>query len=136
MAVLKDLLTIEIKYSEYHLIFPKIILTILIILFAIILLTNIRKRIKEGDFTFKPKFFKKDYDKLKFFGTIVLLIGYVSMLEIIGFLIASILFIFLIMILFIGNFERKTIIVSIANSVTTSVIIWYLFGTVFNITLP
>ncbi|WP_102347742.1 tripartite tricarboxylate transporter TctB family protein [Bacillus sp. Marseille-P3661] len=133
---MKDLLTIEMTYSEYHLIFPKIISTILIFLLILIVLTNVRKRIKQGKFKFQPRFFKEDYDKLKFFGTIVLLIVYVSSLEIIGFLAASILFMFLIMLLFIGNFKRKTIIVSIANSVTTSVVIWYLFGTVFNITLP
>jgi putative tricarboxylic transport membrane protein len=97
---------------------------------------NIRKRIKEKNFKFQLKIFKPNYDKLKFFGTIGLLIVYVFALEIIGFLTASILFMFIIMLLFIGNFKRKTIIVSIANSVTTSVIIWYLFGTVFNITLP
>jgi putative tricarboxylic transport membrane protein len=134
--VLKDLLTLEIKYSEYHLVFPRIILAILILLLVVMLAMNIRKRIQEKNFKFQLKFFKPNYDKLKFFGTIVLLILYVFALETIGFLAASILFMFIIMLLFYGDFKRKTIIVSIANAVTTSVIIWYLFGTVFNITLP
>ncbi|WP_436371622.1 tripartite tricarboxylate transporter TctB family protein [Cytobacillus sp. BC1816] len=136
MAVLKDLLTIEMTYSEYHLIFPRLVFKILIFLIIVMFLLHLGKRIKTGNFTFKPKFFKGNYDKQKFFGTILLLIGYVFLLEIIGFLASSILFMFVIMLLFVGNLKRKSIIVSVLNSVVTSFAIWYLFGTVFNITLP
>ncbi|MEW9110147.1 tripartite tricarboxylate transporter TctB family protein [Cytobacillus gottheilii] len=133
---MKDLLTIDMTFSEYHLIFPRIVLGILVILLIVLLLTHLAKRLKDRNFTFKPKFFKEGYDKKKFFGTIILLVSYVFLLEIIGFLASSILFMFLIMLLFIGNMKRKSIIFSVLNSVVTSFAIWYLFGTVFNITLP
>ncbi len=133
---MKDLLTIEMTFSEYHLIFPRLVLGILVVLLILLLVIHLGKRIKERNFTFKPKFFKENFDKRKFFGTIILLVGYVFLLEIIGFLASSILFMFFIMLLFIGNIKRKSIIYSVLNSVVTSFAIWYLFGTVFNITLP
>ena len=68
---MKDLLTVDIQYSEYHIIFPKIIGTILIILLVAIGLQALIKRIKEGKLKeFNIKFFDKDLHKLKFFGTI------------------------------------------------------------------
>ncbi|WP_408010204.1 tripartite tricarboxylate transporter TctB family protein [Pseudalkalibacillus sp. A8] len=134
---MKDLVTVELKFSEYHTIFPKIMLTILIFLAVLMLLLNIVKRIREGTLTaLRFQFFVDNYDKLKFYGTLVLLIAYAFMLEPIGFLPASILFMFLISLLFIGNVKKKSIIVSLANSLATSFAIWYLFGQLFDITLP
>ncbi|MCF6409580.1 tripartite tricarboxylate transporter TctB family protein [Pseudalkalibacillus salsuginis] len=134
---MKDLLTIELKFSEYHTIFPKIMLTILMFLAVLMLLLNIAKRIKEGTLTaFRYQFFIDNYDRLKFYGTIVLLIAYALVLERIGFLPASILFMFLITLLFIGNVRKQSIVVSLANSLATSFVIWYLFGQLFDITLP
>ncbi|WP_066048422.1 tripartite tricarboxylate transporter TctB family protein [Robertmurraya korlensis] len=134
---MKDLLTMEITYSEYHLIFPKIIQTILIILLLAILVQQVSKRIRSGN---KNIFFKKmmveNFDKLKFFGTILLLFGYVFFLEVIGFIAASIIFMFVLTILLRGNLKRNTLIISLVNSVTTSVLVWFFFGYLFDITLP
>jgi putative tricarboxylic transport membrane protein len=135
--MLKELLTIEMKFSEYHSIFPTIILWTLILLGLSMLIPNIIKRIKEGRLTkFNFKFFEKNYDKVKFYGTLVLLLLYVFFLEITGFLATTIIFMFLITILFMGNYRRKALMVSLVNSVTTSLIVWYVFGTIFDITLP
>ncbi|MFC4323530.1 tripartite tricarboxylate transporter TctB family protein [Litchfieldia salsa] len=135
--MLKDLLTIEMKFSEYHSIFPTIIFWTLIILGLSMLIPNIIKRIKEGRLTsFNIKFFAKNYDKVKFYGTLGLLLAYVFFLEITGFLATTIIFMFLITILFMGDYKRKALIVSLVNSVTTSLIVWYVFGTIFDITLP
>ncbi len=134
---MKDLLTVKIQYSEYHIVFPKIIGTILIILLAAILLQNLIKRIKEGKIKeFNFKFFDKDLHKLKFFGTIGLLLVYVFFLEIIGFIPASIVFMFLLTALFRGDLKKNTLVVSALNSVLTSVLIWFFFGYLFDITLP
>jgi putative tricarboxylic transport membrane protein len=134
---LKDLLTVELKFSEYHTIFPKIMLTILIFLAVLMLLLNIFKRMKEGRMKeFHFQFFVDNYDKLKFYGTLVLLIAYGFVLELVGFLPASILFMFLISLLFIGNVKKKSVVVSLANSLATTFAIWYLFGQLFDITLP
>ncbi|WP_160807576.1 tripartite tricarboxylate transporter TctB family protein [Virgibacillus salexigens] len=134
---MKGLLTVELKFSEYHTIFPNIMLTILIFLAVLMLFLNVIRRIKEGRLReFHFQFFVDNYDKLKFFGTLVLLIAYAFVLESIGFLLATILFMFLISLLFIGDIKKKSIFVSLTNSLSTSLIIWYLFGQLFDITLP
>ncbi|WP_200411686.1 tripartite tricarboxylate transporter TctB family protein [Virgibacillus salexigens] len=137
MKPLKGLLTVELKFSEYHTIFPNIMLTILIFLAVLMLFLNVIRRIKERRLReFHFQFFVDNYDKLKFFGTLVLIIAYAFVLESIGFLLATILFMFLISLLFIGDIKKKSIFVSLTNSLSTSLIIWYLFGQLFDITLP
>jgi uncharacterized protein with PQ loop repeat len=57
-------------------------------------------------------------------------------LELIGFLPASLIFVFLFNILFAGAKNKKSILVSAIISIVASVGIWYIFGYLFNITLP
>lgn len=135
--MIKDLLTIEIKFSESHLLFPAITRTILIILGCIILIKFLFKKYRTGTFKeFKFQFFEEGYDKLKLFGTIFLLGGYVVMLKKLGFLPATIAFVFLSSLLFIGDLKPKTLLISIANSLVTSYFFWFIFGRLINITLP
>ncbi|MGY4691092.1 tripartite tricarboxylate transporter TctB family protein [Salibacterium sp. K-3] len=134
---MKDLFTIELQFSENHLIFPRIILTILIVLGVLLVLQTIIQKVKSGrlkkwDFTF----FEKNYDKLKFYGTIVLLLAYGLSLEALGFVASSIIFMFLITLLFLGHVKGKAILISLINSVATTIIIWFVFGQMFDITLP
>ncbi|WP_404331866.1 tripartite tricarboxylate transporter TctB family protein [Mesobacillus maritimus] len=134
---MKELLTIDIKYDEYHIIFPKIIMGILILLVVLMLIKALVKKVRDGGLTqFKFKFFEENFDKLKLFGTIGLIVVYVFFLEIIGFIASSIVFMFLLTILLRGNFQRNTIVISVINSVTTSVLVWFFFGYLFDITLP
>lgn len=134
---MKDLLTLEITFSESHTVFPKIVLSILILLLILITVNKIRERAKEGRLLkFNFKFFIDNYDKLKFYGTVFLLAAYGLTLEPLGFLLSSIIFIFLIMLLYIGNLKRKSILISLSNSLVTSFVIWILFGRIFDITLP
>ncbi len=133
---MKDLLKLEIVFSESHKIVPKIILIVLIILGAWIIITSYLENKKRGTKKEKFKFFIDGYDKVKFFGTIGLLVAYVIALEYIGFLVSSIVFIFVTTMFFYGTNDKKTVIVSGISAITTSVLVWYLFGTVFNITLP
>ncbi|WP_069998646.1 tripartite tricarboxylate transporter TctB family protein [Cellulosilyticum sp. I15G10I2] len=133
-----DLFKLKIVYSTSHLIGPKIVGMILIILALIMVAQEIIKRRKEGrSFSFKgKKFFEENYDKLKFWGTLILFVLYILALELVGFLIASLIFIFLFNILFAGIKNIKSIAVSAAISIISSVSIWYIFGFLFNITLP
>lgn len=136
-VIMKEFLTIDIKYDEYHIIFPRIIIGILVVLVVLMLLKYLIKKWKEGNLTkFKFKFFEENYDKWKFFGTIGLLVVYVTVLEIVGFIASSIIFMFLLTILLRGNFQRNTLVISLINSVTTSVLVWFFFGYLFDITLP
>lgn len=135
MKIVKDFFTIDLSYSNYHLIFPRIIITILIILGVFLLITNL-KRIRKEVGKFQFKFFTENYDKVKFYGTIILLILYGATLEVIGFVPTTIIFMVLITLLYIGNIRKKSIVVSLSNSLATTIVIWYVFGQLFDITLP
>jgi hypothetical protein len=82
------------------------------------------------------KFFIEKYDKLKFYGTIVLLILYILSLNLLGFLPASIIFISLFNIMYAGKKEPKSIAISIGISIIESLLIWFIFGYLFEVTLP
>lgn len=128
---------IEVVYSTSHWLFPKIIIGILIILAAILLIQTIWNRKKEGKPIFcKKGFFVENYDKIKFYGTIILLILYVICLDLFGFLFTSMVFMLLFNLLYSASKERKSILTSVVISVVSSVLIWYVFGVLFNLSLP
>lgn len=128
----------QVVYSTSHWFVPKVIIVVVIILGLAIIITEGLTRKKEG----KPFFVKgnpilgKGYNKLKFWGTIVLFILYVMSMEWFGFLPASLVFIFLFNVLFCASKKPKSLITSAIISVTASVCMWYVFGMVFNISLP
>lgn len=132
-----DLFKLKIKYSESHLFFPRVTLFILICLGCIIIINNMIKIYKNKKaLEIKLKIFDENYDKIKFYGTIITLFIYILLLEKVGFLISTIAYIFTATLLFKGNMIPKTIIISIISSLSTSFIIWYIFGYLINITLP
>lgn len=99
-------------------------------------------------------FFVANWDKLRLLGTVVLMIAYIYAMEWMGFLAASIIIVFLFNVLYNGLDRLKelpsalregrllassvfrSLLVSMAISVSFSLVIWYLFGSVFKITLP
>lgn len=134
-----DLFKIKIVHSQSHLVFPKIVIGILIILLIVILIQGYLKAKRENRqlFSLKGKrFFIENYDKVKLFGSILLFILYILSLDLLGFLISSIIFITLFNLLFAPNRNLKSLINSVLISVIASFALWYLFGYVFNITLP
>lgn len=136
-----DLFRINVVYSTQHWIFPTIVIGILAILGAVILLAEGRARVKAGKgfFSFDGHFFEENYDKVKFWGTIALLVVYFFLLDKIGFTVCSMLCLFLFNTLF-GGMEKlkdkKYILISVVVSVVSTLVISILFGTVFDITLP
>jgi hypothetical protein len=134
-----DLFKIKIVHSQSHLVFPTIVIGILIILMIVLIIQTIIKAKQQN----KPlidiknkKFFEENYDKFKFWGSIVLFVLYIATLEILGFLIGSIIFISLFNVLFAGTTKIKSLISSVVISSVASFSLWFLFGYVFNITLP
>jgi hypothetical protein len=130
---------------------------ILAILLAIMFLQHVVKCKKEGKPVFRLKgyrFFVENWDKVRFLGTLILLVAYFPAMELMGFLAASILFVFLFNVLFCGveqlasipvafktrtfwsNPDFKSLLISLIISVVSSVLIWFIFGQVFKITLP
>lgn len=125
------------KYSTSHLFFPKIIIAVLIVLGLAIIIPKIIKAIrgKEPLFDKSKKFFIENYDKVKLFGTVILLALYILALQWIGFLVASLIFIFLFNVLYSG-FKWKSLLVSGIVTTAAVLITWFVFGVLFNVTLP
>lgn len=132
---------INVVYSTQHWIMPKILIAILIGLGALIFILEGRDRVKKGG-SFLPKLgkiFAENYDKVKFWGSIILMIGYYFLLDKIGFTVCSIIFLILFNTLFAGMDrikDKKYHINSVIISVVACVLVSIIFGTVFAITLP
>ncbi len=132
-------LKIPIVHSTSHKIFPRIVLAILIILAVIMFIQYILKARKEKTklFSLKGKqFFEDNYDKVKLFGTIIFLFAFIFLLEPLGFIIASIIFMSLFNILFSGKYSKKDIVISTGIAIIETMSVWFIFGYLFEITLP
>ena len=128
---------INVVYSTEHWIVPRIVIGILIVLGIIILVTEARARVAKGGSVipkFEP-FFIKDADLVKLFGTLILFAAYIVVLNILGFTLTSIIFVFLFNVLYTG-FSPKAVVTSIIIALVASILISVLFGVVFKITLP
>ena len=95
---------ISVVYSTEHLLMPKIIGTLLVIMLAVIVLVEGRERkAATGKIfgSFGP-FFRENADFKKLFGTLLLFIGYIFVVEEVGFTVTSIIFVFLFNVLYTG----------------------------------
>jgi putative tricarboxylic transport membrane protein len=128
---------INIVYSTEHWIVPKIIICILAILLVAIIVTEGKARVaKGGTFFAKPgQFFIDNADYVKLFGTLVLFAAYIIAMDILGFTVASIIFVFLFNVLYAGT-KPKSLAISALIAVVASIIISIAFGVIFKITLP
>lgn len=136
---MSDLFKLQIVHSQSHKIVPRIVFGILVVLAIIILIQSILKAKEENRplFNFKDeKFFIENYDKKKFFGTAILLVLYIVFMKATGFIIASIIFLSLFNILYSEKKEPKDIGISIGIAIMETLIIWVIFGYIFDITLP
>ncbi len=149
--------TVSYKPSTSHWIFPPIIMWILGILFAIMLILKIIRCKKSGTPFFgflKSRIFVENWDKARLIGTVLLFVLYIVFMDIIGFLAASIVFVFCYNVLYAGigqlkeipaavksraplkNAAFRSVLISLVMAVVFSTLIWFLFGQVFRITLP
>lgn len=138
---MENLFRINVVYSTQHWIVPTIVIGVLVILGAIILVTEGMGRIKAGKGIFAKSglFFEENYDKIKFWGCLILTVLYFFCLDKLGFTACSILFVFLFNTLFAGKDRMgnpKYHLTSLLISVVATLMVSILFGTVFSITLP
>lgn len=143
---------INYSWGNAHWIVPPIIIGVLCVLFVLILIRRALKCAKDHTpfINLHYHFFVENWDKLKLIGCLVLLLLYPIAMQAIHFLPASIIFIFLFNVLFCGvdklemikqggglkNEGLKSVLVSLLISVIASVLIWFIFGTIFRVTLP
>ena len=147
-----------LKMSVMHLFVPRVVAIILVILGVMILIQRAQACKKNGKpfINFKGyRFFEPGYDKVKFWGSVILFVLYIASLPIIHFVPAGILFVTLYNILYTNciNLQKifkqknahdyglpmvnvKDLIISVIIGVIMSVFLWVLFYKLFNITLP
>lgn len=128
---------IKVVYSTEHWIMPTIIIGVLAVMLIVIIVTEGMARRKKGEpFFSKPgRFFIENADHLKLWGTLALFAAYIFCLDIIGFTVTSMIFVFLFNLLYAGV-KKKAVLISLVIAVVSSLAISVLFGVVFNITLP
>ena len=133
-----DLFRIKVVYSTSHLLFPKIIIAILIILAVIMLIQRIvdTKKNNKPFLNKEFKFFNEDCDKVKLAGSAVLLVAYCFAMNFIGFIAGSIIFISLFHILYAEKRTLKRILTSIGISTVETLLVWYVFSQLLYVTLP
>ncbi|HKL59896.1 MAG TPA: tripartite tricarboxylate transporter TctB family protein [Sphaerochaeta sp.] len=148
---------VKYKPSTSHWIFPPIIMGILGFLLVVMAIQRLVKCKKQGKPFFAWKnysFFEENWDKVRLLGSLVLMVLYFPAMNLLGFLPASILFVFLFNVLFTGiqqlasipvafktrkfwsNRDFRSLLNSLIISVVSSTIIWLIFGKLFKITLP
>lgn len=148
---------VNYKPSTSHWIFPPIIMGVLGFLMVIMAIQRFVKCKKEGKpfFAFKNyQFFVENWDKVRLIGSLVLMVLYFPSMNLLGFLPASILFLFLFNVLFVGieqlasipvafktrkfwsNRDFRSLLSSLIIAVVSSTLIWLVFGKLFKITLP
>lgn len=126
-----------INNDTRHLFFPTIVTYALVTLFILMILVNSKKIIATIKNTIK-NIQKIDLmvNKLVFFGNLTLLFGYVVLLELIGFAVSTLIYIFLSILLFYKKSDKTTMMRAGIVSVTTTVLVVVVFGILFRITLP
>lgn len=136
---MSDFFKIDITYSRSHWVMPKIVIGVLIILAVVIFIQEYIKAKKAN----KPfmdlkgwRFFAEGYDKVKLFGSIGLLFAYIVLMKLMGFLTGSIIIASLFNILFAEKKDKKSIAICIGISIIEAVLLWFIFGYIFDITLP
>ena len=132
---------IDVVYSTQHWIFPIITIGVLVLLGVLLIVLEGRARVKAGKgFFAKPgRFFAENYDKVKFWGCIALMIVYFFFLDKLGFTFWSMICLFLFNALFANKEQLKSPkyhVTSVIISVVACLIISIVFGTLFAITLP
>lgn len=133
--------TLDIDFNNYHLVFPYAIGALLVVL---LLAMGVKKLIAgvtakssdSGKENSRFRFFDVGFDWKKLFGALGCTVAYILLLAPLGFLFSSILFIFGISLVFKPRFTPRALIGPAASAVLTPLILWLVFGQMFDITLP
>ena len=142
----KGFLSVHIDFSQSHLFFPNIIHWVLGILAIAILIVH-RREIVDTLRAWRDKWMARevDFDRLRLFGTIVIIVVYFMAMEPVGefypntgfgFLVMSIPFMFLLSLLYVHEPNPKKLAIMGANAVIAPLVAWYLLAQLFFITLP
>lgn len=133
---------VHVNFETSQLIFPTIMAWILALLGLAILITHRRSILASGGYW---RGIVQRLDKIRFFGTIVLMLIYFSLMEPVGniwpntgmgFLICSIPFVFLTGLLYLHQRGGRNLLPLLAASLIAPTLVWWLFADLFYLTLP
>lgn len=108
--------------------FPYIVLSIIIILNLIYIINTLIENEKIKWVVEKPAV-------IRFFFTLTLYFLYINVIESIGFIISTIIFMFILSVFFYGKFDKKLITAG-AASIVLPILLYLLFNQVFHVLLP
>ncbi|MDW5377559.1 tripartite tricarboxylate transporter TctB family protein [Halomonas sp. HP20-15] len=141
-----SLLDVNIAFDQSHLFFPRLVTYVLLGLLAIILISKSKKIYPALRQAGRAVLYAENgFDRLRFFGTLVLIIAYFYMMSVVGdvfpntgygFLFVSIPFIFLLATLYVEIKSRRNMLIIAINAVVAPVLAWYVLSQLFRITLP
>lgn len=138
--------SVSIDFSQSHLFFPNIIHWVLIFLAISIALVHgreIARHVQGWSESYRTR--GLDYDRLRLFGTLALVVAYFVLMNWVGqlfpntgmgFLLVSIPFMALLSFLYVHDLNRKTVLVILANAIIAPLVAWYVLAQLFFITLP
>ena len=142
---ISSLFKVSVDFDTSHLIFPRIIIALLVIIFVVIACTHWRQwlarlRAPEG-----ISFLEANADLFRLISTLVLLPVYFVAMSYLsdqfpnmgyGFLFASVPFIFVLSLIYVHGLTRRVLMLISINAIVAPLFVWYMLGQVFGITLP
>lgn len=137
-----NLTAVTVDFETSHLLFPRIIAVVLLILGVTILIQERRRIAASGAYWHA---ILTRMDRQRFFGTLIATIVYFSTMVPVGdiwpntglgFLICSIAYVFLVGVLFLHERNRRSVIPVALTAVIAPALVWWLFTDLFYLTLP
>ena len=143
---ISSLFKVSIDFDQSHLFFPKLVtwfllfqLVVIFLVYGIPYIRDVRNGKRPSPFSGRQR------DNLRFFGTIVLTIVYFLSMDYVGeyfpntglgFLFTSIVFIFVLSLLYVHRIDRHKMLVLSLNALIAPSVAWFVLARLFNITLP
>ena len=143
---LSSLFKVSIDFDQSHLFFPKIVtwflllqLVVIFLVYGIPYIRDVRSGKRVSPFSIRH------FDSFRFFGTIVLTIIYFLSMDYVGayfpntglgFLFTSIVFVFVLSLLYVHGLDRRKMMVLSLNAFISPCVAWFVLARLFNITLP
>ncbi len=137
------MLNVSIDFAQSHWFFPKIVITCILVLLAVILVKERKTIVKSvAGFSVKSILNHENYKAYLFLALIsVYILGMEALGEVFpntgyAFLISTIPFLFLIPLLIEKELTKRKIIYMAINAIVSPIIAWVVLGQLFGITLP
>ncbi|SDM86184.1 Tripartite tricarboxylate transporter TctB family protein [Franzmannia pantelleriensis] len=143
---LSSFLSISIDFETSHLFFPRIVSWVMAGLFGLVVVTKLLPflaAVRSGEKDLP--IIGESRDNFRFFGSLALIIAYFYLMDVVGdmfpftgygFLYVSMIFVFLMSLLYMHEKTKKGVMIVSAISIIAPACVWFIMAKVFYITLP